>query len=591
MGIIEEALGTREEKGDLVDEALGNNKSGGIFDKLSSFGKPQEQPTTFGNAVKENIQSPFKAVADNLIPAGETALAIATGIPASLAGLAGSIGMSAVKGPEEGKKFREYVTDIYSYKPKTPAAQGAMNVMGKALSPLGYPRKLAESLGGEQWGNLADVTTIGVAANIPSLRNARNAAQNIQKKIHNVIDTGIEKGIRPSVVGKKTSTQYETYKGRARDAVQDIINNKDSLMLENAVGEIVTGELPKNLKQFSEAITQRKRSIFEQYNSMAQNAGEKGITVDLRPIANELTTITNSTILRDLRPDIVNYADDMARRLFERKNYTPVEAQEAIATINQGLDAFYKNPTYENATKASIDVMIANNLRQSLDKSIGNLKGPNYQALKNKYGSLSGLEKDVTHRMIVDARKNVKGLPDISDVYTGYQVINGLLSTNAVQVVAGTAAKGISSLWKRKNNPNIRISNMFKTTEKLMNQQNQFKPPKMPPGFVPDFDEAFAPGSPQQRLLPNGQGFQMQGTPYTPFPSRPTALPPGSPQRSLLGFDPVPTVRGKGMTPEIWSKPNPKYPSDIIDIVGQRGGKVQTPNWELLQRLMNIGNQ
>ena len=307
-----------------------------------------------------------------------------------------------------------------------------------------------------------------------------------EKYINNIIDWGIKKGLRPSVAGKATSEQFSKYMERARESVKTIIAHKNDLVLSDEIGNIVKGELPKNLKQFSEAISQVKRKIFSQYDQMAGGAGN--VTVELNSIANELNLIANNKVLMDSSPSVATYAGEKAKALMsnvpqikltgkignvppQKATYTTIQAQDAIAHLNNALEAFYKNPTYENASKASIDAMIANRMRKGLDTAIQEAVGPGYQELKNTYGALSTIEKDVTHRAIVDSRRNIKGLIDFSDIFSGSEVIRGILTMNPATVGTGAAAKTISSLYKHWNNPNRIVNSMFGDVERSLTRQ------------------------------------------------------------------------------------------------------------------------
>lgn len=379
-----------------------------------------------------------------------------------------------------------------------------------------------------------------------------------EKYINHVIDWGIQRGLRPSVSGKATFGQLDKSMERAREGVKAIISNKSNLTLTDEAGDVVKGELPKNLNQFSEAIGQSKREIFTKYDAMATKTLEKGIPkpiktktpvaekteildlapqtqstlsgiplktgrygqvvqiprefprapvepyrgnvelnplrlqsqqggmvetqlpyshgvkfdpttqkylIELNPISKELNSIAENKAINDFSPEIVNYAKQRASSLMSREVYTTSEAQDAISHLNNSLNAFYKNPTYENASKASIDSMIANRLRKGLDNVIEQAVGPGYQQLKNTYGALSSLEKDVTHRAIVESRKNIKGLIDFSDIFSGGEVVRGILSMNPATVGKGMAMKSISALYKHWNNPNTIVSSMFGKVE------------------------------------------------------------------------------------------------------------------------------
>lgn len=400
----------------------------------------------------------------------EVPLSLASGAVGGVTGLASSIVSQPFIGDKRAKEFREFTSDFYTYKPRTESGRGAMEVLGTLLSPLTLPRKAGEALGGEQWGNLGEVATLGLLFKLPKTIKANKT---MESQINSVIDAGIEKGIKPSVSGKSTASQYASYKTKSRAAVKDIVENKNSLVFEGEAGATISGELPQSLKQFSDAITQRKMETFKQYDAMARESGEQGARVNLKDVTKELEPTLNSVVLNDLHPEVVKYAKGRFDALSNRGAYTASEAQEAITTLNQSLDAFYKNPTYETASKAAIDSTIANNLRKGLDSAIEGLQGRGYQGLKNKYGSLKAIEKDVAHRMVVDARKNIKGIFDISDVFSGYHLVNGLITANPATIASGITAKGISAYYKKINNPNHIIKKMFTKTEKLMNDMGR----------------------------------------------------------------------------------------------------------------------
>jgi len=302
-----------------------------------------------------------------------------------------------------------------------------------------------------------------------------------EKYINKAIDWGIEKGLRPSVVGKTTHAQYKKYIERAREAVKTIIADKDNLILTDESGNLIKGELPKSLKQFTEAIGQSKKSIFAQYDAMAEKAG--GSKIVLNPIADELNLIAANKVVRDKSPGVAEYAAARAKSLLSnapktplsgrvenvgppKATYTASQAQEAIAHYNNSLEAYYKNPSYDNANIASVDAMIVNRLRRELDRTIEESVGPGYQQLKNTYGALTALEKDVTHRAIVDARKNIKGLIDFTDIFSGGQVITGIATGQPVLIGTGLAQKGIAKTYKWWIDPNRIVSSMFGKVEK-----------------------------------------------------------------------------------------------------------------------------
>jgi len=305
--------------------------------------------------------------------------------------------------------------------------------------------------------------------------------ENKLKKIDQAIDVGIEKGIKPSLTGSKKSIHgMEKWKSDARTAVYTIVDYKDTLKLTDEFGEAVMGT-PQTLKQFSDAIAQTKKEIFKQYDALAKEAGESAFPyISLGPISNKLDDIINSKVLKTEKPDVVEYAKQR-KALYEGVLYTPEEAQEAIKILNQSLDSFYRNPSYDTASKAYVDSLIANNLRKELDNTITSLTGTQYQELKNQYAALSAIEKDVVHRTLVDARKNSKGLLDFTDIFSGGEVVAGLISLNPSLIAKGAVQKGIKGYYSFINNPNTQIKKLFEKAEKA---RSGFKSGAIPPTTV-----------------------------------------------------------------------------------------------------------
>ena len=238
---------------------------------------------------------------------------------------------------------------------------------------------------------------INIARDVAAVAGKKSAAE-IEKGMAATVTKGMEKGVRPGIAGMRTEGMAKAYFRNATDAVEKIVSNKGELILTDEAGEKIVGKLPESLKQFRDAISQTKSKIFSEYNEMAVQAGKQERMVNLKPITAELKAVTESKVLNDLAPDVVEYANKRMAGLAKRGTYSTTEAQEGISILNGSLDAFYKNPSYETATKAYVDSLVVNNLRKSLDGVIENAVGKGYQDLKNSYGALKSIEKDVSRR-------------------------------------------------------------------------------------------------------------------------------------------------------------------------------------------------
>lgn len=327
-------------------------------------------------------------------------------------------------------------------------------------------------------GKGASITKDAVKTGVKKVEKAVTPSPITIEDLNKRIDYGYSKAVKPSMAGVKTTAQSQQLQQKAREAIKTIVDNKANLQFVDADGiQLDKGiKTPETLAEFRDAIDQTKQNIFTQYNALAK---ESGARVDLTPIAEELQKVQSNPTIVDLNPQVAVYAKTRAEALNARGSYSTEEAQEAIKTLNNSLDAFYRNPTYENASKAAIDALIANNMRKSLDDVIETTTEGGYQQLKNKYSALKAIEKDVVNAAIRDARKNVKGLIDYSDILSGGQVVSGILTLNPATIGTGLAQKGIATWYKSLNDPNRAVKKLFDTVEKSNAKiQSTSKPPK-----------------------------------------------------------------------------------------------------------------
>lgn len=320
-------------------------------------------------------------------------------------------------------------------------------------------------------GNLADMAAKTQTAQklgkfLNQERQVPQLIKTTEQRANQLIDKSIEKAIRPSVSGKSTFAQTQKYKSNAREAVRAIIENKNNIQFIDESGQSVS-KLPESLNEFSQAISQTKTKVFNAYDDLLKQSGREGAKIDLNPIANELDQVINNKTLKIKDPSIIKYAEDLKGRLLSQGELTPGEADDLVKTFNEGLQAFYKNPSFESSSKATVEAGVTNNLRRALDKVVNEATDKQFQPLKNRYGSLRAVEKDVNRRAIVDARKNIKGLIDYTDIFSGGDIVRGLLTSNPAAIAQGTFQIGFKNIYKFMNDPNRIVKGMFRDVEKI----------------------------------------------------------------------------------------------------------------------------
>jgi len=270
------------------------------------------------------------------------------------------------------------------------------------------------------------------------------------------------RAIRPTVQGKASAADIVKGNTNALTGLKNIADNKANLSFTDANGEVITGKSPQSVDQLGQAIDQTKKNIFDQYHALAIKAGEAEITIKPSNVAAELDTVISNKTLAISNPESIKYAKSLQKRLTASGELSPIEAENLIKNYNEKLKAWYKNPNPDTISELQIDAMVANKFRAELDNTISGLTGENYQALKNQYGALSSMEKDVAHRNIVWGRQNKVGLiANLANITAGAELVRGLITMSPVDIAASLTIKGMQKYLQYLNNPDVGISRLF----------------------------------------------------------------------------------------------------------------------------------
>ncbi len=294
------------------------------------------------------------------------------------------------------------------------------------------------------------------------------------------IDYGFNKAVRPGIAGNRSASQSADYLDNARNAVKEIVLNKDNLGLTNAEGEPVD-TLPQNLQQFRTAIDSTKKSIWDRVQAINSSAGGTGASVPLGSVHSELHSLLADPVYQTMSPETLTYAKGVAGRLSKQGSFSVDDAQRAISMANQSQQNFYANPNVDTTTRAFVDSLVANHLRTNLDATLEAATGtPAAAPLRKAYGSLKAIEKDVNQRAVVDARKNTRGLVDFSDIYTAGELVTAMATMNPVGAAKVGTMATVKALIKNANDPNTHVKRIFNVADKLVSKTD-FPLPKVAP--------------------------------------------------------------------------------------------------------------
>lgn len=294
-----------------------------------------------------------------------------------------------------------------------------------------------------------------------------NATKPVAQKISDTIGDLYNKAVKPTIVkGNNALTQQN--KANVESGIRAIVDNKENLSLGDE-----GSQTPETLSHTSEAIEQTKNDIFNKYNDLQKQATGQGVKVNGLGLAQSLQPIIDDKALEVVSPQTKDYAIKLFDRLQSAGDMTPEEAQNMIKGFNGRLKAYYRNPSPDQYGNTAVDALVANNTRKQLDDAITSSVGEGYQGLKNQYGALSSMEKDVARAAQRSSNYQNKGLLDFSDIFTGEQVARGILSGNPAELASGIGGRLIKEYYKRLNNPDANIKEMFSKVGKYIEQEKQ----------------------------------------------------------------------------------------------------------------------
>lgn len=348
---------------------------------------------------------------------------------------------------------------------KSGAREGALTGASQALaSSLEEGDSLGEAALDVAGGTAAGLALGGAVGAIPgvgksAVQKAKKVFAPIDVKTRMAIREGIEKGIKPYFGNKVTPKAREKFYKKAEDAFRIIHSVKPKIT--DPVSNIVEKRSPRSRAEMLQALEKSKRVIFKNYNRLAEEAGEKGVVFDATSVLSEMKDIAKN---KEYSPQIRQYVKSAIKDIKELDGESPVVVQSRIRELNEIASGFFTGRT--DKVKSRVDASIAAKMRKALDEAISKSTDEKYQALKNSYSSLLAIEKDLVRQVSNEARKNNKSLVDYTDIFTGADILSGLITANPAALVSGVAGRTAKEYIKYINNPNRFIKQAFEALDK-----------------------------------------------------------------------------------------------------------------------------
>lgn len=211
-----------------------------------------------------------------------------------------------------------------------------------------------------------------------------------------------------------------------------------------------------------------KQNIWQQYQARLGPAGQMGATIDGNQIADAMVNnVDRRTALQN--PQLVKRVETIADTY--RRPLSVNEAEDFLQSANKDLNSYYaKNKVgqqvAENDPEISSTVAEASALRNALYSKLEQVSGPGATQLKQAYGSLTNIEKELYGRQLVAARQNPESLSEqLSTVRGAGKIIKGVATLDPGDILEGTQNITVSRALKARNSSDAMIARAFQAAK------------------------------------------------------------------------------------------------------------------------------
>lgn len=401
----------------------------------------EEQVTSKGRFLDEPVEQPNQVSADKSKP-WESG-------PSIFDPLSKATGISEAPSP-----FESAVSGVVN-QAKNVFNQGLFGIPARINEEVFRPRGLSHAE--ELQGGLIGGEIIGGAIINTALKGVSKLYQIPAVKDSSIIKKSVEffkKAVKPKSSHIKTSGALKMYDDKIADGLGIIAKNKANLTFGDDVGR-----MPKTVEEALDAAHQTRNKIFEEYTALRKAAGDSA-TINMSSVADELLESQSSLASSIATPGSVDYALKRAAEL-DKYGEIPLEvAEDVIRKYNATLDSFYggKSAVLDDVSKLHIDAKTANIIRTKVDDVISSATGKDYQALKNAYGSVSEVEKNLVQQ-VAKMSKSIK--QPVAGAVDTVPILYGALTGNKALLASGLLQKGIKAQLNILKDPNFLIRKSF----------------------------------------------------------------------------------------------------------------------------------
>ncbi len=207
------------------------------------------------------------------------------------------------------------------------------------------------------------------------------------------------------------------------------------------------------------------REVLKRVQSAGGGQAYSSGKISTEPAIQAMMDVANTKAIQtvpSIRDAIINTAENL-RKVGE---FSATEMQDYIQFLNAELKSFYGKANIPPGV-AQAKALLASRLRETLDKTIEDVAGPGYQALKNQYGALKAIEANVVKRAQVAGREPVGGgiIDRLTNIASVEEMARAVMTFDPVAMGSAATLKGAQMVTRHLKSPNRAVKRMFEAIE------------------------------------------------------------------------------------------------------------------------------
>jgi hypothetical protein len=310
------------------------------------------------------------------------------------------------------------------------------------------------------------VATAGLAKGIEGAPDVGNALADRASTTISSVKTGASRLVPSLVDGPPESLITRAIKPGKNNVNWSADVQKALPQMKSA--EAALGHPVQGVDDALQAANIAKKNIWQQYNARLGAAGQAGAVIDGNQIADAMmNSIDKRTAVQN--PGLVARVQRIADTY--RQPIPLDQAEDFLQSANKDLNSYYaKNKVGQNVAQndpeISSTVAEANALRNGLYGKLDVMGGPGSAQLKQTYGSLMNMEKELYGRQLVAARQNPESLSEqLSTVRGAGKIAKGVLTASPGDVIEGAQNIAVSRALKARNTSDAMITRAFQKAQ------------------------------------------------------------------------------------------------------------------------------